>query len=431
MKKYIVTIILILFVTLSYCENMVPVSGGEFELEKIWTINIENNEKVSNLYLEVPVLYTSPAQTHSDVWFSRDYTENNGYYIIDIKNPGPVEKVVMKVTIFSDYDVWQISQPALKNDYNNITFGLDSGNLTTADLSLKKFAKTFDNENVYVSTIDIIEWVYHNVEYNDSYVEAILPATQTYDLRQGTCDEHSHLTIAMFRSIGIPSRFIKGYIYSFDGKSTDWQPHAWVEFYTPLYGWLPVDPTFNEYVYLSGQRVAFTSAMEFNDSMMDTIYSTGYDKFNVNFSSETKLKEIKNKPRQLEFYVSHDIETNDSDVKVKISFENVNNKYYFIPTVLLLPEEVGGRDKSITMLAPYEKKVILKKIDVTNLYDSDYKVPYYLRMFDYEYAGNFYTFKAVPEKDEKEVVLAMAGYWWIIFIPLIYMLIVHIYGRRL
>jgi transglutaminase-like putative cysteine protease len=57
---------------------------------------------------------------------------------------------------------------------------------------------------------------------------------------KGVCQDFSHLMIALLRSLGIPARYVSGYIHR-PGK--DSQSHAWCEVWLPVLGWTGMDPT--------------------------------------------------------------------------------------------------------------------------------------------------------------------------------------------
>lgn len=67
----------------------------------------------------------------------------------------------------------------------------------------------------------------------------------------GVCQDFSHLGIAMYRSVGIPARYVSGYLYSEDQSSgvipeeaeLSVQTHAWIEVMIPGHGWWALDPT--------------------------------------------------------------------------------------------------------------------------------------------------------------------------------------------
>lgn len=74
---------------------------------------------------------------------------------------------------------------------------------------------------------------------------------ELWEKKLGVCQDFSHLTIALLRSVGIPARYVSGYLYAADPASADFvdtgeivvQTHAWVEAAIPGWGWWAVDPT--------------------------------------------------------------------------------------------------------------------------------------------------------------------------------------------
>jgi transglutaminase-like putative cysteine protease len=56
----------------------------------------------------------------------------------------------------------------------------------------------------------------------------------------GVCQDFAHVLISLCRHVGLPARYVSGYLGSV-GVAT--ASHAWVEAYIPPYGWLGVDAT--------------------------------------------------------------------------------------------------------------------------------------------------------------------------------------------
>jgi len=64
------------------------------------------------------------------------------------------------------------------------------------------------------------------------------------DLGKGVCQDFSHVALALLRMLGIPSRYVSGYLYR--SGSQELETHAWVEAYSPTVGWIGLDPTHGE-----------------------------------------------------------------------------------------------------------------------------------------------------------------------------------------
>jgi transglutaminase-like putative cysteine protease len=52
-------------------------------------------------------------------------------------------------------------------------------------------------------------------------------------LRRGVCQDTAHLFLAVARRVGIPSRYISGYLYTGNGLTSGDRMHAWVECLLP------------------------------------------------------------------------------------------------------------------------------------------------------------------------------------------------------
>jgi transglutaminase-like putative cysteine protease len=65
---------------------------------------------------------------------------------------------------------------------------------------------------------------------------------------QGVCQDFAHTMIALLRHVGIPARYVSGYLYRSredHDRSTPDATHAWVEALMPHLGWVGFDPTNN------------------------------------------------------------------------------------------------------------------------------------------------------------------------------------------
>lgn len=74
------------------------------------------------------------------------------------------------------------------------------------------------------------------------------PIDEAIHSRQGVCQDFSHTMIALVRQLGIPCRYVSGYLFhgetDHDRSAAD-STHAWVEAFLPQLGWVGFDPTNN------------------------------------------------------------------------------------------------------------------------------------------------------------------------------------------
>jgi transglutaminase-like putative cysteine protease len=63
---------------------------------------------------------------------------------------------------------------------------------------------------------------------------------------KGVCQDFTHLFIALARGIGVPCRYVSGYLFQLDGagpRTAEAASHAWAEAYVPGGGWFGFDPS--------------------------------------------------------------------------------------------------------------------------------------------------------------------------------------------
>jgi transglutaminase-like putative cysteine protease len=118
--------------------------------------------------------------------------------------------------------------------------------LTAIDTSLMSTAASLaDGVSPHDAAVAIAEWVRTNVEYQPGSTGVRTSAQEAWSLRKGVCQDIAHLTLGMLRSIGIPARYVSGYLYpKLDGEVGDTvagQSHAWVEWWSG--DWAGFDPT--------------------------------------------------------------------------------------------------------------------------------------------------------------------------------------------
>ncbi len=89
------------------------------------------------------------------------------------------------------------------------------------------------------------------LEYTSGATYVGMDLAEVVDAGKGVCQDYAHLALALYRTAGIPARYVSGYLYSEDqssGAAPDSaeigvQTHAWVEVLVPGWGWWGIDPT--------------------------------------------------------------------------------------------------------------------------------------------------------------------------------------------
>jgi len=90
--------------------------------------------------------------------------------------------------------------------------------------------------------------VFRAISYVPKSTRVDSPVDDALLNRQGVCQDYSHIMLALVRRVGIPCRYVSGYLFHRAGdkvRSSEGATHAWVEAYLPGLGWTGFDPTNN------------------------------------------------------------------------------------------------------------------------------------------------------------------------------------------
>ncbi len=117
-----------------------------------------------------------------------------------------------------------------------------------ADMGRKAIAGTSDAVFAVQTVCDAVT---DHLAYRPGTTDVGVDVTDVLHHGQGVCQDFAHLAIAMYRSVGIPARYVSGYLYASnqdnavqpDVAELEVQTHAWVEAFIPGHGWWQLDPT--------------------------------------------------------------------------------------------------------------------------------------------------------------------------------------------
>jgi len=85
-------------------------------------------------------------------------------------------------------------------------------------------------------------------EYVPQHTRVDSPIDEAIVSGKGVCQDFAHTMIALLRHVGIPARYVSGYLYRSredHDRSTPDATHAWVDVLMPHLGWVGFDPTNN------------------------------------------------------------------------------------------------------------------------------------------------------------------------------------------
>lgn len=93
--------------------------------------------------------------------------------------------------------------------------------------------------------LDLSNRIFTQFRYDPKATTVATPVDEVLLARHGVCQDFAHVMIGALRSIGLPARYVSGYLRSNPSLVGAEESHAWVAAYCPGHGWIDIDPTNN------------------------------------------------------------------------------------------------------------------------------------------------------------------------------------------
>jgi transglutaminase-like putative cysteine protease len=114
---------------------------------------------------------------------------------------------------------------------------------TRADTAIARLAHSVESS---APVLDIAHTLSRAVSdaiaYNPGTTNSHTTAAEALALGEGVCQDHAHALIAAARHLGLPARYVSGYLHSSSDGNAHEAAHAWAELYLEGFGWVGFDP---------------------------------------------------------------------------------------------------------------------------------------------------------------------------------------------
>lgn len=199
-----------------------------------------------------------------------DYFGNHSSYVevrtahrmLDVNKVSVVEVTWPQVPVAA-LDEWTVASAAawVKESVDPVTradFGLASPLVTLSPAVASYAASTLAPDRpLGQALVALYEGIYSDFEYKGGVTTVRTTLAELLELRQGVCQDFAHLAIGCLRSVGLPARYVSGYLETVPppGKpklaGSD-ASHAWVSVLVPGDSggpgfWVDLDPTNNHF----------------------------------------------------------------------------------------------------------------------------------------------------------------------------------------
>ncbi|MBT2186924.1 transglutaminase family protein [Sphingobium nicotianae] len=116
--------------------------------------------------------------------------------------------------------------------------------LAEADEAIGAFAERARSPNGPLASLHLLKDLVHDeIVYRAGVTSMETTAADAFALKAGVCQDQSQIFIAAARSLGIPARYVTGYLQDPERPDDEHQGHAWAEAFVDGLGWIGFDCT--------------------------------------------------------------------------------------------------------------------------------------------------------------------------------------------
>ncbi len=176
----------------------------------------------------------------------------------------------------------------LNEDINEVKQYIPETALTASDEAIIAYAqKSFTPARpAFEATHELMQRIYKDFKFTPGLTTVSTPLLVVMKERKGVCQDFAHLAIACIRAVGLPARYVSGYIETLSPKGTEKlvgadASHAWFSTFIPGSGWIDFDPTNN--IIPAGQHITIGWGRDYADiaPLKGIIMNSGPHKLHV------------------------------------------------------------------------------------------------------------------------------------------------------
>lgn len=143
-----------------------------------------------------------------------------------------------------------------------------------------------EHRDLFEATEEFMQRIYNDFEFLSGFSDITTPVEEIFEAKKGVCQDFAQFAISALRTIGLPAKYMSGYIETLPAKGEKKlfgadASHAWFSVYIPNAGWIEFDPTNN--IIPRDQHILLGSGRDYNDisPLKGVVYSSGTSKLSV------------------------------------------------------------------------------------------------------------------------------------------------------
>jgi len=160
--------------------------------------------------------------------------------------------------------------------------------------ALESFRKDRD---IFEATHVFMERIFNDFQFLSGFSDITTPVEEIFEAKKGVCQDFAQFAISALRTIGLPAKYMSGYIetLSAPGVKTLFgadASHAWFAVYIPNAGWVEFDPTNN--IMPKEQHILLGYGRDYHDisPLKGVVMSSGNSRLSVMVDVRREEKKI-------------------------------------------------------------------------------------------------------------------------------------------
>jgi transglutaminase-like putative cysteine protease len=144
-----------------------------------------------------------------------------------------------------------VADPSAKEDHWEMLLPSQFAKSSEPLQALARELRCERRDTPFLLLAELNQSIYDSFAYVKNSTKVDSPIDDAIRTRQGVCQDFAHIMIALLRPLGIPCRYVSGYMFHRDeaeetaDRSLEGASHAWIEALVPNLGWTAFDPTNN------------------------------------------------------------------------------------------------------------------------------------------------------------------------------------------
>jgi len=140
--------------------------------------------------------------------------------------------------------------------------------------------------DLFEATEEFMQRIFNDFDFVSGFSDITTPVEKIFEEKKGVCQDFAQFAISALRTIGLPAKYMSGYIETLaaEGEKKLFgadASHAWFAVYIPNAGWVEFDPTNN--LIPREQHILLGWGRDYNDisPLKGVVFSSGNSELSV------------------------------------------------------------------------------------------------------------------------------------------------------